>query len=134
MLLNLLLLLHLIVQFLLLTLSLRFEVRLLLLFLTSTQLRFPFGGNQITGMLVQIKLEVFSFKRLVCIRNELAVFLNLFDLIQVRLQIFTCVGSVHPFRSLLDDFLYIGELDDLFDVSAVMGSLKKSVVTVIFQL
>jgi len=85
MLLDLLLLLHLVVQLLLLTFGLRLEVCLFLLFLTSAQLRLSFGDNQITRMLIQIELEIFSFKRLISVWNELTVLFNLFYLIQVLL-------------------------------------------------
>jgi len=83
MLLDLLLLLHLVVQLLLLTFGLRLEVCLFLLFFTSAQLRLSFGDNQIPRMLIQIELEIFSFKRLISIWNELTVLFNLFYLIQV---------------------------------------------------
>ncbi len=75
-----------------------------------------------------------SLKRLIGVWNELAVLFYFFDLLKIRLEIFTSIRSVYPPRSLFNYLLNVVELDDFLDVNTVMGTLEQSIVTVIFQL
>ena len=75
-----------------------------------------------------------SLKRLIGVWNELAVLFYFFDLLKIRLEIFTSIRSVYPPSCLFDYLLNVVELDDFLDVNTVMGTLEQSIVTVIFQL